>query len=191
MDWLELLRREYGGMFSGSNNALKTIGQCAYPRSPGQIEEETAQLHALLQGKLTQEESGNLLQLAMAALVISECEAGATARIIECTRGRLTRQEVHMVYTFVKGVCGPIAAGVEGSSPVTAVVIDAGDEEIGVSAEYSYIERLCGKRGVDFALEMQMKTDRDGRTFDVMVIRMKDGSGRCFWFDITSFFGKW
>jgi hypothetical protein len=39
-------------------------------------------------------------------------------------------------------------------------------------------------------LEMQMLQSHNERNYDVLRIKMKDGSMRNFWFDITSFYGN-
>ena len=78
----------------------------------------------------------------------------------------------------------------DGSSAEKAVIINATSTTKGVWEEYAYVERVCGKRDVDYTLRMQMQVSERGREFDVLEIKMRDGSVRSFWFDITSFFGK-
>ena len=81
-------------------------------------------------------------------------------------------------------------SGGDGSSAEQAVVINATSSIIGVSEEYDYIERECGKRDIDYTVGMQMQTNRNGRSYDVISIDLKSGEERTFWFDITAFFGK-
>lgn len=78
----------------------------------------------------------------------------------------------------------------DGSSAGKAVVIKAVSSIIGMSEEYDYLERMCGKMDVDYTCEMQRQKSIKGRHYDIMSIKMKDGTERMFWFDITSFFGK-
>ncbi len=78
----------------------------------------------------------------------------------------------------------------DGSSAEKAVVINATSTVLGIWEEYAYIERVCGKKAVDYIVRKQMQISEIGREYDVYEIRMRDGSMRSLWFDITSFFGK-
>ncbi len=100
---------------------------------------------------MTREESGKLLYRTRALLVIAEdkSEARITASILRSTNGKLTQHEAHLVYTFLTGSSGPVITGGDGSSAESAVVINVTSTMIGVSEEYSYVERVCGKRDVD------------------------------------------
>ena len=173
-------------------NAFERISSFAFPGGPKQIEEETGQLHALLRGRLTKEESCHLLLRTKALLVIEQdkSEARITASILGGTNGKLTQHEAHLVYTFLTGVSGPTTAGGDGSSAEEAVVINATSSIVGVPEEHDYIGRVCGKKDVDYTLRKQMLMSQNGRSYDVLEIEMKDGSVRSFWFDITSFFGR-
>jgi len=110
--------------------------------------------------------------------------------MIAHTKGRLTQQEASMVYMFLTGRTGSAMSGGDGSSADMAVVINATSSIVGVSEEYDYIERECGKRDIDYTVGMQMQTDQSGRSYDVISIDLKSGEKRAFWFDITAFFGK-
>jgi hypothetical protein len=85
----------------------------------------------------------------------------------------------------------PVASGRDGSSAEKAVVVNATSERIGIPAEYAYLERVCGKRDVDYTLNRQTLIHKNGREYDVLEIQLKNGSVRSFWFDITSFYGRW
>jgi hypothetical protein len=171
---------------------LKEINAIAFPGGQKQIDEETSQLHTLLRGRLNKEESGKLLRGTKRLLIIAQdkSEARIIESILRSTSGKLTQHEARLVYTFLTGTSGPTTTGGDGSSAEKAVVINATSSGIGVSAEYDYVERVCGKRDVDYTLGMQMLRSQNGRDYDVLEIKMKDGSTRYFWFDITSFYGK-
>jgi hypothetical protein len=83
-----------------------------------------------------------------------------------------------------------IQAGRDGSSLEKAVIINATSLSTGIPAEYAYIEQVCGKPDSDYIIEIQTQISQAGRDYDVLSIKMKDGTTRDFWFDITSFFGK-
>ena len=82
--------------------------------------------------------------------------------------------------------------GGSGESQEDAVVISAPDEMLGVTAEYVYVSRHCGRMNVDWTLQMQMVTRETeaGRRYDKFVVRLKNGQIREYWFDITQFYGK-
>ena len=79
----------------------------------------------------------------------------------------------------------------DGSTAEKAVVVNATTSQIGIPAEYTYLERVCGKTGVDYTLVEQRQMDKNGREYDILEIELKDGTVRSYWFDITSFFGRW
>ena len=83
-----------------------------------------------------------------------------------------------------------IYSGGSGETPDTAIVINLSNSFEGVPAEYAYVQRVCGRKDLDWTLEKQMNKSLNGREYDVLKIKMKDGGTREFWFDITSFFGK-
>jgi hypothetical protein len=74
----------------------------------------------------------------------------------------------------------------DGSSFQAAIVIKADDESSGVAAEYAWIRAHipgCIPAG-------QALLDHDGVPYDLLQVRMPDGSVRDVYFDIASFFGK-
>lgn len=80
-------------------------------------------------------------------------------------------------------------AGGDGSSMDKAVVIEETSSMKGILMEHMLIERLCGKSNAA-AIESQATKRNNGRQYDVMTVKMKDGSTREIWFDVTMFFGK-
>ena len=171
---------------------IQKIRRLAFPHGQKQIEEETDQLHALLRGKLSKKDAAALLVHTKAILIIAKekSEARITASIRGTTNGSLTEHEMHLVYVFPTGVSGPITSGGDGSSAEQAVVINATSTLIGVPEEYAYVEQMCGKKDEDYTFVTQMHSSENGREYDMLNVKMKDGTTRDFWFDITSFFGK-
>ena len=94
-------------------------------------------------------------------------------------------------YGFLKEVKYMSKEMNDGSTAEKAVVINAISSHVGIAEEYAYLERVCGKTGVDYTLVEQRQMDKNGREYDVLEIELKDGSVRSYWFDITSFFGRW
>ncbi len=83
-------------------------------------------------------------------------------------------------------------SGGNGETQDEAVVINTANHFAGVSAEYEYISRQCGQRGVDWTLVSQtLIQEDDGRRYDRLIVRLKDGETRTFYFDITPFFGRY
>ncbi len=85
---------------------------------------------------------------------------------------------------------GTAITGGDGSSVEQAIVINATSSRIGVPEEYNYIERTCGQCDVDYTIKGQTLYEQNDRQYDVISVKQKDGSKRDFWFDITSFYGK-
>lgn len=77
-----------------------------------------------------------------------------------------------------------------GASFEDAIPIDAHNSAEGVPKEYEWLEKQFGRRNQDWQLLSQALTHHEDRSFDVMHIRLADGTERQIHFDITEFFGK-
>ena len=75
----------------------------------------------------------------------------------------------------------------KGSSIENAVEIKATNSSEGIRAEYEWIS----KRHPEFKRESQALIDHDPKFYDKIEITTKDGTKRTYYFDVTSFFGKW
>lgn len=159
---------------------------------PDKIAKEVIQLHAILKCRLSVEASCQVLRYTKTLLAISsdKSEARIISGILGGTYGRLTRDDAVLVYRSLIGISGPTTAEGAGSSAENAVIINATSSLVGVPEEYSYVGRMCGKKGVDYTSVTQILVNHNERNYEVLNIKMKDGSVRTFWFDITSFFGK-
>jgi hypothetical protein len=74
----------------------------------------------------------------------------------------------------------------DGSSIESAIIIQANDEVSGVRAEHAWIhEHIPGGRPAGQAL-----VEHDGRPYDLIHVKLQDGSVRNVFFDIASFFGR-
>ncbi|MEW6376457.1 MAG: hypothetical protein AB1502_11805 [Thermodesulfobacteriota bacterium] len=81
--------------------------------------------------------------------------------------------------------------GGPGASADRAVVIRGAPNTImGVLAEYQYLTSRFGRRDIDWKMAGQSISMRDNHQFDIMQIRLSDGTERTIFFDITEFFGK-
>lgn len=80
--------------------------------------------------------------------------------------------------------------GGTGESIAEAIIISAPSYSAGIRAEYQYIERLCGRRDVDWTRELQILSSEGGRDYDLIVAALTKGGYRRFYFDITSFHSK-
>ena len=83
-----------------------------------------------------------------------------------------------------------IYGGGDGSSMDTAVVIHASSTRVGIHAECAYVALRHGQSGRDWTPESQSLLAQDGRHFDVVNIKTRDGCVVSYYFDISSFFGK-
>jgi hypothetical protein len=78
-----------------------------------------------------------------------------------------------------------------GKSIEDAIVIyNAKTDWEGVDSEYYYLEKMFGKKGIDWNLDRQSLRDVGKRYYDVMEITLSDGRKLTIYFDITGFFGK-
>lgn len=82
-------------------------------------------------------------------------------------------------------------SGGDGSSREAAIVIGADNTQDGIRAEFQYVQQKHGLYKVAWKRDMQMKVRAEGRDYDVVSIVLTDGMKKTFWFDITSFSGKW
>jgi hypothetical protein len=82
-------------------------------------------------------------------------------------------------------------SGGDGSSEDKAIIIHASSSSEGVEAEYEYLCKNYGERGVDWELYSQTFFTSDARKkIDVLEIRRVDGSVISVYFDISQFFRK-
>lgn len=81
--------------------------------------------------------------------------------------------------------------GGPGDTPETAVVIlGAPNSVTGISAEYNYLQQKFGRQNVDWMLARQGVLNQKGKVYDRTDLKMKDGSKKTVFFDISEFFGK-
>lgn len=76
-------------------------------------------------------------------------------------------------------------SGGDGSSPENAVIISTIDSSVGVRAEYVYLESKYGRRNVDFQVIRQMLMTINGKDYDVLYIKLADGSQKTIYFHIS------
>jgi len=81
---------------------------------------------------------------------------------------------------------------VVGQTMEDAVIIKAPSNVRGVLDEYRYIEGQCGKRDDDWKIVGQaLLGGSHGKMYDMLKVRLMDGTIQEFYFEISSFFGKW
>jgi len=78
-----------------------------------------------------------------------------------------------------------------GNTLESAIVINgATNGNIGVAAEYYYLDERFGRRKIDWQLEHQTLLQSGERYYDEMHIQLTDGTKTVVFFDITDFHGK-
>jgi hypothetical protein len=77
-----------------------------------------------------------------------------------------------------------------GESMEDAIIIQAPNSEIGVAKEYQWVEKHFGRRNVSWKLASQALVPGGDRFYDLLHIRLADGTEKKLYFDITDFFGK-
>lgn len=87
---------------------MKTI---AFPGGVRQVEKETGELHALLGGRLTKDETRSLLLRTRAFIFVTKdmSQTCITDSILESTNGKLTQHEAISVYAFLTGYSRPLS----------------------------------------------------------------------------------
>lgn len=157
------------------------------------VDDGADRVFALLGEKLSKEDCTELHQFARAILGPDKDypRPRFIARVMKRAQGRLTQEEASLVYECLTKPSRPVpVVSGDGSCAEQAVVIQAATTQAGLDEEYQFIGSTCGQRGVDYTVKQQMQLSRNGREYDVITVRLKDGSERVFWFDITAFFGK-
>jgi hypothetical protein len=81
--------------------------------------------------------------------------------------------------------CASVAQ--DGTSIQTAVRIDANNSTEGIRAEYAWL----AQRHPGFKRGEQSLLDHDPKYYDKIEIVTANGEQKVYYFDITSFFGKW
>jgi hypothetical protein len=74
----------------------------------------------------------------------------------------------------------------DGSSFEKAIFIDKNSETSGVDAEYAWLK----ENYPDYQMIRQSLVHHDGRSYDILKIKTKDGVEKEIYFDISKFFGK-
>ena len=70
------------------------------------------------------------------------------------------------------------------------VISGATNSVAGISAEYNYLQQKFGPQNVNWKLQRQGVLHQKGKVYDRMDLKMKDGSKKTVFFDISEFFGK-
>ena len=85
-----------------------------------------------------------------------------------------------------KGFSHPWSGG-DGIDKEHAVVIHALSWRKGLPAEYAYISSLHGLRNYDWFVESQEIMHSDNRSYEIWVIKTREGAKLRYYFDVTSF----
>jgi len=80
----------------------------------------------------------------------------------------------------------PAPAVEEGTTPETAVLVEAATEATGIAWENDWIFRRYGR----FRKKTVALAGQEGRKLDVITVELADHSEKVLYFDITNFFGK-
>lgn len=83
-----------------------------------------------------------------------------------------------------------VISGGIGLSFEDAVIISAPNSSIGIRAEYDYLSSIYGEREKSWHLVLQSLAYKDGKHYDILKIKLRDGSIIEYYFDISNFFGK-
>lgn len=84
-----------------------------------------------------------------------------------------------------------IYTGGDGSSEKNAIIINLESSVVGIPAEYDYLRIKYGLQDTDWGLYLQRCVHNGEKTFDILDIKLKDGTLKKYYFDISNFYGKW
>jgi len=77
--------------------------------------------------------------------------------------------------------------GGDGSSKEKAIIISGAKSELeGVDAEFKFIQRLYS----DYELDNQTFIGEEDKKYDLLIIKLSDGTKKDIWFDISDFYGR-
>jgi hypothetical protein len=80
-------------------------------------------------------------------------------------------------------------SGGDGSSFDKAIIVTAKNSTDGIAAEYKYVAKKYGRRGVDWKMIQQSLSYNKKTPFDILKINYKEKEINIY-FEISSFFGK-
>jgi hypothetical protein len=78
-----------------------------------------------------------------------------------------------------------------GETPATSIIIHTSSHFVGVLAEYAFLAKKFGKQDQDWKLDMHAVGGSGDRIWEMMCVRLTDGTKKTVFFDITEFHGKW
>ncbi len=83
--------------------------------------------------------------------------------------------------------------GGDGSTLEKAIIIKHAENEFhGILAEYAYLEKKYGKRGVVWQSNQQSLSEHERRKYDILKIELLSSKEiLTYYFDITNFYGKY
>jgi hypothetical protein len=172
---------------------MKLMALAAFPGGPQQIENESAQLHALFRNKISLDEAKHILTRAKSLLVISEdkSEQRVVPSILVYSNGKLTQQDASLAYQFMTGVSGDLYSGGDGSTIENAVVIKATNSIAGIDAEYKWIGQRYGPRNQAWKVASRMHgSNQNGKSYETFDIECTNGKHVKIIFDVTAFYGR-
>jgi hypothetical protein len=69
-------------------------------------------------------------------------------------------------------------------------IINAVDTDEGIAAEHCYVSLICESKGRTYTLFEQQLIHRGEKSYDRLMVRFDTGKERSFYFDISSFYGR-
>jgi hypothetical protein len=77
-----------------------------------------------------------------------------------------------------------------GETPGTSIIIHTSSHFVGVIAEYAILAKKFGKQDRDWKLDMRAVGGSGDRLWEMMCVKLADGTEKTLYFDITEFFDK-
>lgn len=174
------------------DNSIQELQKAAFPLGKVQIDAEANRLREEMNGRLTKDDCRMLVQRVKVMIILSEArdEARLADYVHRQVEGKLSREESRLTYLFIESLTAGRPAGGSGDSAADPVVIQAVNEMAGVRAEYDWLQKTYGPMNQAWTLVSQSVGQRGTRSIDTFDIRLKNGTERAVYFDVTSFFGQ-
>lgn len=172
-------------------DVIQSLHRALFPGGQDQIRQEAATIREICHGKMEQTAAEQLLRAIRFLLVAADdkSERRIKGSIRMRVDAELTDSEVDGVYRFMTGDTEDAYGGGDGTQE-NPIVVNHTTTMRGVAAEYAYLARKYGTQWVDWECLLQRVGTLGTRTVDVLSIRLKDGSEREVYFDVTRFYGK-
>lgn len=163
-----------------------------FPNGKADIDRGAADIYELVDHKIPMLTCVHILTSIKTLMMISQDKSPQRIipSILARGEGKLTQSDGDVIYRYLSGEPDEMHTGGDGSSPDSAVIINATTSLLGVAAEYKYIGSRYGTRDVDWKVVSRRHGPYKNTYQEVFEIATSGGQSFVLHFDISAFFGK-